>query len=165
MRYWLLRKDILPQQVVRIGFYVSIVGLVLLISACSRPEAWTPEERSNAEFVLIAFREAAEANRIGNAGRGITIPDTEIIAIKAHLRAAIEAGDRVSEPVLAKINPGLQARWRGQFIEGMRQRLKNLENQSGDLQAEWLGSAMLDRFADWYALNRKKLKIPRQSKI
>jgi hypothetical protein len=43
----------------------------------------------------------------------------------------------------------------------MRIRLRNLESESGDLEAEWLGSQMLDRFEGWMRTYSKSLRIPK----
>lgn len=133
---------------------------MVLLAGCSKPVRWTAEERANTQYVLQAWLELNEAVRIQNSIKGRPTEEERTILVM-HLRRAVELAMKVEDDVLNKIHPGLRARWRGQFVEGIRQRLKNLEAPSGDFEAEWLGSAMLDRFGEWVSSNYRDFRIPK----
>lgn len=139
---------------------VALVAASVTLGGCSRPPKWTTEEKQNAQFVLEALRAEREATRTQNGISG-RVRKHHIIEIASQLKKAIKAAELVRDEVLNKIHPRLRARWKGQFIQGMQQRLKNLENPNGDSQAEWLGSAMLDRFGDWSYANRRDFRVPK----
>jgi hypothetical protein len=145
---------------------VSLLALLLIpiavLGGCSNYPNWTPEERLNAQLVMHAWRAAADAARLQyDMGRlrSATSEDVDLLAEK--LRGAIAIAEQVDESMLEKMHRGLRARWKGQFIEGMKQRLKNLTSPHGDSEAEWLGSAMLARFGDWIAENSGRIRMPK----
>ena len=144
----------------RIAISGLVIGLGVGVSACSRPTIWTAEEKQNARFVLDAWDAVNDEAKISNKSNSI-LRKEDVAAMAEKLRSAMESAQRVEDPVLDKINSGLRVRWKGQFIEGLRLRLKNLESEDGDVQAELLGSSMLDRFSDWMMANRRNIKIPK----
>lgn len=145
----------------KVTVLLALCSTLVAVGACSRSPKWTAEERLNAQLVLLAWRASNEAARFQNSlSRGKPTAQKDIDRLAAKLRLAISLAEKADEHVLAKIHPGLRARWRGQFVEGMRQRLKNLESADGAAQAEWLGSEMVDRFGDWISANRRHILIP-----
>ena len=76
-----------------------------------------------------------------------------------HYQTARQYAETVTDEVLDKVHSEIRAHWRSEFQEGIRLRLINLRH--GDLEAEIKGSALLDRFGDWWNANKKDLRVPK----
>ena len=74
-----------------------------------------------------------------------------------HYQNALQYAEIVTDEVLDKVHPKIRGRWRGEMEEGIRLRLINFHE--GDVQAEIKGSALLDRFGDWWNTNKPDIKI------
>ncbi|MBK1870160.1 hypothetical protein [Taklimakanibacter albus] len=136
------------------------LAFLLLIAACSDNESWTQEQRSNARNILNAWNAFNEANRIQN-DNGLIVSREQIQPIIVNLRSAYEYAQVVQDDVLDKVHPELKQHWKREFIEGLRQRLQNLESGTGAVAAEIGGSIKLDQFGEWMMENKGEIKIPK----
>lgn len=142
-----------------------IVVLVLVaqtLAACSDEPSFTEAEKTNARYVVLAFKEVQQAVRISNSKPGFSIISTEDWGqMTMHYQNALKYAETVTDEVLNKIHPEIRAHWRGEMEEGIRLRLINY--QEDNTQAEIKGSELLDRFGDWWNANKPDIKIPSDS--
>ena len=138
-----------------------IVGvLILLLAACSDEPTWSEQEKTNARYITLAFGESQQAIRISNSQQAFSAMSTEVReSMTMHYQTARQYAETVTDGVLDKVHSEMRAHWRNEFQEGIRLRLINL--QHGDLEAEIKGSALLDRFGDWWNANKKDLRVPK----
>ncbi len=140
------------------------VGLLLIgalaLAACSEEPSWTEEEKTNARYVALAFREAQQAIQISNSWPAFSqLSAEDLSGMVAHYENALEYAERVTDEVLDKIHPEIRGHWRGELEEGIRLRLVNFQEKN--IQAEFKGSALLDRFGDWWYANKPDIKVPK----
>jgi hypothetical protein len=125
-------------------------------------DAWTQEQRLNVENFIKALNSRNEAarqsNQLGPPNVAGIIDRQKLQPILTNMRAAYNYATAVRADVLDKISPDLKEHWKNEFIEGLRLRISNLEKV--DLQAEIRGSALLDKFGDWFDKNRRQIRIP-----
>jgi hypothetical protein len=76
------------------------------------------------------------------------------------MRSAYDHAAAAHDEVLDKIHPDLKRHWKEEFIEGLRLRISNWEK--ADMRAEIEGSALLDKFGDWYTTNKQNIRIPNE---
>ncbi len=138
-----------------------IVGvLILLLAACSDEPTWSEQEKTNARYITLAFGESQQAIRISNSQQAFSAMSTEVReSMTMHYQTARQYAETVTDGVLDKVHSEMRAHWRNEFQEGIRLRLIKL--QHGDLEAEIKGSALLDRFGDWWNANKKDLRVPK----
>ncbi len=138
-----------------------IVGvLILLLAACSDEPTWSEQEKTNARYITLAFGESQQAIRISNSQPAVSaISKEDREGMTMHYQTARQYAETVTDEVLDKVHSEMRAHWRNEFQEGIRLRLINL--QHGDLEAEIKGSALLDRFGDWWNANKNDLRVPK----
>ena len=118
------------------------------------------EERDNARHVVRALESAQAAVRISNKGTPYTtLSQGDLVEIRAYKKAALEDAKRVQDHVLDKIHPEIRTHFRDEFQRGLELQLRNLT--SGDVASEVRGSALVNRWADWFNSNRSQIKIPK----
>jgi hypothetical protein len=140
--------------------WVFIVGLALIaLLSCSKDQVWTDAEKKNADYILAAFKEAQEATRISNVGGAGKMSATDFEQIHAHQKRAYDFAVAVKDETLDKVNSTLRPHWRDELTEGLRLRMQNYPGHP-DSTAEVSGSALLDRFADWWNANKRSILIP-----
>ena len=140
-----------------IGFL--IIG-TLALAACSDEPTFTEAEKTNARYVALAFREAQQAVQISNSKPVFSMVSTEDRdRMTVHYQNALKYAETVTDEVLDKVHPEIRGHWRGEMEEGIRLRLVNF--QEGDAQAEIRGSELLDRFGDWWNANKPDIKVPK----
>ena len=134
---------------------------VLALAACSDEPSFTEAEKTNARYVVLAFREAQQAVRISNSGPAFSLVSAEDSnRMAAHYEKALEYAEIVTDEVLDKVHPDIREHWRGEMEEGIRLRLLNFQ-EKGNVQAEIRGSELLDRFGDWWNANKPDIKVPK----
>jgi hypothetical protein len=143
----------------------ALIALVLFfLTSCSDDGGWTQEQRLNAQNVLVALNEKIEATRLSNdlspPGVPAVVSRRNYEPIFGKMRAAHAHATVVQDDVLDKIHPELRRHWREEFIEGLRLRISNWEK--ADMRAEIEGSALLDKFGDWYTKNNNNIRIPKK---
>jgi hypothetical protein len=141
-----------------------VIGLLLIgtlaLAACSDEPTFTEAEKTNARYVTLTFREVQQAVRISNSGPAfsqVSAEDSNRMA--AHYEKALKYAGTVTDEVLDKVHPEIREHWRGEMEEGIRLRLVNF--QEGNVQAEIRGSELLDRFGDWWNANKPDIKVPK----
>jgi hypothetical protein len=137
-----------------------LVVWVLVLGVYSEEPSWTDAEKANARYVVLAFKEMQQANRVSNSEPGSSIVSTEDWGqITMHFQNAFKYAETVNDEVLDKVHPEIREHWRSEMEEGIRLRLINF--QEGDLQAEIRGSELLDRFGGWWNANKRDIKVPK----
>jgi len=133
---------------------------VLALAACSDEPTFTEAEKTNAQYVTLAFREVQQAIRISNSGPAFSLVSAEDSnRMATHYEKALKYAGTVTDEVLDKVHPEIREHWRGEMEEGIRLRLVNF--QEGNVQAEIRGSELLDRFGDWWNANKPDIKVPK----
>jgi len=94
-------------------------------------------------------------------GSGIGSRD-DLLPVIASFREALDYARSVDDDVLDKIHPEIKTRWRSELERGIELRLRNLESPTGDINAEFEGSSLLDRFGDWWDANKGEIRIPKR---
>jgi hypothetical protein len=142
---------------------IPLIFFMMWLVPLSAAETLTPEQKINAENVIKALNSRNEAarqsNRLGPPGVAGIIDREKIQPILMNMQAAYNYASGVRDDVLDKINPDLKDHWKNEFIEGLRLRISNLEKS--DLQAEFRGSDLLDKFGAWFDKNRTQIRIPK----
>jgi hypothetical protein len=141
-----------------------VVGLLLIwaltLAACSDEPSFTEAEKTNARYVTLAFREAQQAVRISNSEPAFSMVSAEDRnRMTMHYQNALKFAETVTDEVLDKVHPKIRGHWRAELEEGIRLRLVNF--QEGNMQAEIKGSTLLDRFGDWWNANKPDIKVPK----
>ena len=136
---------------------VLLFFLPAVVVACSE---WSADEKENSQNILLAFKEVQEATRISNSGPSpAPVPPADLQRLINHYEAALSYAMAVEDKVLGKVHPEIRPHWRGEFEQGLHLRLINFHQ--GDTQAEIEGSALMDRFGDWWDANKDDIKIPK----
>ncbi len=143
----------------RLAIGLLLVG-ALALSACSDEPSFTEDEKTNARYVTLAFREVQQAFRISNGGPAFSLVSKEDRdRMTMHYQNALKYAGAVTDEVLDKVHPEIRGHWRAELEEGIRLRLVNF--QEGNMQAEIKGSTLLDRFGDWWNANKPDIKVPK----
>ena len=141
----------------RLGFSVTFVLLVL--AACSDEPSWTEVEKTNANYLTLAFEEIQQATRISNSQAAFSpMSKEDRVRMTMHYQNALRYAEIVTPEVSDKIHPEIREHWRDEMEKGVRLRLINL--LEGNVWAEIEGSALLDRFGDWWNANKSDIRVP-----
>ncbi len=141
-----------------------MIGLLLVgplaLAACSDEPSFTEDEKTNAQYVALAFGEVQQAFRISNSGPAFSqVSKEDRDRMTVHYQNALKYAETVTDEVLDKVHPEIREHWRGEMEEGIRLRLINF--QEGNVKAEIRGSEFLDRFGDWWNANKPDIKVPK----
>lgn len=140
---------------VPILFYVGL----LFLGAPLQAQDFTWLERRNARHFVDALEHTLSGIRVSNEGGPGALSEEDRRTILGHWREALESGGKVRNEVLQKIHPQLPRAFRDLWQRGLSLSVRNLE--VGDLQAEIVGSRLMDRWGAWYTRHRDQLRVPR----
>jgi hypothetical protein len=143
---------------IQVDTFIAFLGLIL-ISAVSCVQQWTPEEKGNAEHFVKSLSLILEAHSNPNKRIPGEIARQDFDKIVSLYQDAFKEADLVRDKVLDKIHPELKNNYRLYFQKGVELRISAWTN--GKTYDEIQGSALMDSWGDWFEKNRNNLKIPR----
>ncbi len=140
--------------------YVFSLVMGTFVIACTAEPDWTAEEKENALHYLRSSQADLAAvkanNQLGESGPR-EMPEDAYRYVLTQKKMALEEAKLVRDNVLEKACPGMSVPFRQKYQRSLELQIRNLE--TGDVQAEIMGSALHDEWVDW--INARRVKIPK----
>ena len=142
---------------------MKVIALALFVSfltGCSaqssRP-SWSAKEKKNAQHFLTSLKIVSRAHAENNR-RGFGIrSESEMNKMRSLYRQALNEAQQVDDAVLDKACATLRIPYRDLFQRGVEMRLGAWE--TADASASIESSKLLDKWADWYVVHGREIKI------